>query len=130
METTERRTAQQLFAFAYCPKFGESVAFLAEDLAENDEKWEFSDMPASNYSILKNYLEHTFRKVKEEKKIAFTADNQYACFNTGLITRNLETIYAFFEKNRIPSASSPYYFKAFLKESDSQLLLAFHGNNP
>ena len=130
METIEKRMPSQLFAFAYFSKFSESVAFLAENLVDNDEKWEFSDMPVSHYSILKNYLEHTFRKVKEEEKIAFTVGNQYACFNTGLITRNLETIYAFFEKNRLPSASSPYYFKAFLKESDSQLLRAFRGNYP
>jgi hypothetical protein len=80
-----------------------------------------------SYSILKNYLEFTFRKLQQEKKIVFTTDNKFACFNTGLMTDNLEDIFAFFEeyKNPRPGFSTPYCFKAFLKKSDNNILRKF-----
>jgi hypothetical protein len=88
---------------------------------------DFSDVKNKSYSILKNYLEFTFRKLQQEKKIVFTTDNKFACFNTGLMTDNLEDIFAFFEeyKNPRPGFSTPYCFKAFLKKSDNNILRKF-----
>lgn len=122
-----------LFEFAYFPEYEKSIEFLATNLADH-ENWEFTDSANPKFSILKNYLEHTFRKVKQEDKISFSAKNEFACFNTGLVTRNLEEIYAYFETHKNPRKnvenSSPFYFKAFLKQSDNQLLMKFGGCLP
>lgn len=121
----------ELFQFALFPKYESAIHYLAENLAEK-EVWDFSDSSKKTYTILKNYLEFTFRKLKQEKKVAFTFNNQYASFNTGLMTENLEDIYAFFEeyKNPKPGLTIPYCFKAFLKKSDSVLLRNFSGALP
>ena len=86
------------------------------------EPWDFSDATQAKYSILKSYIEHTFRKIKSENKISFSSDNNFACFNTGLVTANLESIFALAERNNRPDVAekglSPYVFKAFVRESD------------
>jgi Domain of unknown function (DUF3825) len=120
----------QLFKFAYFIKYDESIEYLAENLA-SPEQWNYSSTSHKNYPILKSYLEYTHSRLKQEQKIKYTSDNQFAAFNTGLVTPNLEDIYAFFEASTNPSSnSSPYFFKAFLKESDSRVLKYFSENIP
>ena len=121
----------ELFRFAYFPGYNNAIKFLAETLT-GDENWDFSDSELKKYSILKNYLEYTFRKLKQEQKIKFSRNNKYACFNTGLVTPNLEDIIAFFEayKKPKPGYTTPWCFKAFLKRSDGQLLRHFSSNLP
>jgi hypothetical protein len=121
----------ELFKFALFPGYDNSIRFLAETLADNED-WDFSDTVNKRHTILRNYLEFTFRKLLQEKKVAFTSDNKFASFNTGLVTDNLEDIYAFFEeyKNPKPGFTTPYCFKAFLKRSDNQLLRQFSHNLP
>jgi Domain of unknown function (DUF3825) len=121
----------ELFKFAVYPSYNNAIKFLAEDLAAFEE-WDYSDSHEKKFTILKNYLEFTFRKLKQENKIAYTSDNKYACFNTGLVTDNLEDIFAFFEEYRNPRPGStvPFCFKAFLKESDNNILRNFSGNIP
>lgn len=128
----KKKFISEIFEFAYFPNYEKAIETLATSIADTDEQWEFSDVKVIKYSILKNYLEHTFRKLKEENKITFTQNNSHACFNTGLITKNLEEIYTFFEeyKNPKPNIKTPFYFKAFLKASDYQLLQIFPGNLP
>ncbi|WP_448530655.1 DUF3825 domain-containing protein [Raineya sp.] len=116
----------ELFNFAYFHEFDKKISFLAENLADK-EVWDFDNPNEKKYSILKNYLEHTFRRLKYEKKIAYTTDNKYACFNTGLVTSNLEDIFAFFETHKNPE-KTPYFFKAFYKKSNNELL-RFFGNS-
>jgi hypothetical protein len=62
----------ELFRFALFPNYNNAIKFLADTLAESDDNWDFTDVQVKTYSILKNYLEFTFRKLQEEKKIAFT----------------------------------------------------------
>lgn len=121
----------ELFKFAVFPSYNNAIIFLAENLAEK-ENWDFSDSQKTTYSILKNYLEFTFRKLIQEKKVAFTVDNKFACFNTGLMTENLEDIFAFFEEYKKPQKgfNTPFCFKAFLKKSDNTLLKHFSANLP
>ena len=61
-----------------------------------DENWG----DGANKIILKNYLDHTFNRIKYQEKITYNADKGYACFNTGLCTENQEDIYALFNKNK------------------------------
>ncbi len=120
----------KIFDFAFFPNYNDSIRFLAENLAHN-EQWDYSDTIIKKYSILKGYLEYTYRRLKHENKIAFTQNNEYACFNTGLVTENWEDIFAYFEKYKNPSTNnSPYCFKAFLKKSDNLLLMNFSENLP
>jgi hypothetical protein len=123
--------SNELFKIAYFPNFEDSIRFLAEDLADKED-WDFSDVVTPKHSILKNYLEFTYRRLSQEKKFYYTPDNQFACFNTGLVTENLEDIFAFFEKYKNPKPGFPFplCFKAFLKKSDNQILKHFSQNIP
>lgn len=116
----------ELFKFAFFPNYKASVEYLATKLADT-EKWDFGTH--TNYSILKNYLEYTYRKLRDENKIVYTSDNKFSCFNTGLVTAQLEDIFALFEQNH-GSGSSPYVFRCFCKESDSLFLRNFSSNIP
>ncbi len=121
----------ELFEFAYFPNYEESIKYLAEKLADKEEG-DFSDVKVKKYAILKNYLEFTFRKLKKENKVIFTKNNKFACFNTGLITDNLEDIFALFEEYKKPKTgvSSQFFFKAFVKKSDNLFLKHFSDNIP
>lgn len=125
-------TAQinKIFEFAYFPRFDEQIKDLAENIADK-EPWDFSDSEDARYSILKNYLEYYFRKLKDEAKIRFTKDNSFAAFNTGLVTPNQEGIFTIFEqyKGTVKNAA-PYFFKGFVKVSDSRLLASFGSELP
>lgn len=130
----DRTFKTELFNFAFFPRYHDCIQDLAENLAERED-WDYSNSTSAHYPILKNYLEFTFRKLREEKKVAYTNDNKFACFNTGLTTSNLEDIYAFFEEYRVsPTAPArpinQFYFKAFVKESDNMLLRHFSNNLP
>jgi len=122
---------QELFDFAYVPRYEDAIRYLAENLADKEE-WDFGNPATKNYPILKNFLEHTFRKLKTEQKVAFTPNNKNACFNTGLTTPNQEDIYAFFEelRNKRPGSTQQFCFKAFLKKSENVLLSHFSANLP
>ncbi|MGI6320700.1 MAG: DUF3825 domain-containing protein [Bacteroidales bacterium] len=128
---TKKQFSSELFKFAFFPKYDSAIAFLADTLADR-EVWDFTDSATNNNSILKNYLEFTFRKLQQEKKVAFTKDNKFACFNTGLVTENLEDIFAFFEEYKNPRKGSavPFCFKAFLKKSDNNILRYFSHSIP
>lgn len=121
----------ELFKFAVFPNYDQSITFLADTLADKED-WDFSDTITKSNGILKNYLEFTFRKLLKEKKVHFTFDNKFACFNTGLVTENLEDIFAFFEeyKNPRPGFITPFCFKAFLKKSDNNVLRHFSHSIP
>lgn len=118
-----------LFEFAFFPNYDESVRGLAEKLADKEE-WDFSDAKVKKYPILKNYVDHTFRKVYLEGSVSFSTDNKKATFNTGLVTKNLEEIFAFFEINKGPRAKAQWFFKGFFKKSDHYLLTNFKSNLP
>ena len=128
---TKKQFNSELFKFALFPNYENAIIFLADNLADQ-EAWDFSDSKTKNNSILKNYLEFTFRKLQQEKKIVFTTDNKFACFNTGLVTENLEDIFAFFEEYKNPKVgfTTPFCFKAFLKKSDNNILRHFSNSIP
>ena len=77
----KKQFTSELFKFSLFPNYDNAISFLADSLAYT-EAWDFSDSASKNNSILKNYLEFTFRKLQQEKKVAFTSDNKNACFNT------------------------------------------------
>lgn len=129
----------ELFDYAYFSRFEDNLYALATRIALN-EPWGYSDPVKElregnnaarfDYPILRTYLEHTFRKIKAEGKIVTTPDGNFSCFNTGLVTPNLEEIYALFERNRIEGARSAFFFKAFIKKSDIDFLMLFSTCQP
>lgn len=128
---TKSTFKSHLFSFAFFPNFDTNIDYLATSLAD-PEDWNFSDAKTKSNPILKNYLEFTFRKLQQEKKVRFTTDNKFACFNTGLTTLNLEDIYAFFEENNLKKSEEHgnFFFKAFLKRSDFRMLEHFSKDIP
>ncbi len=123
------REKPKLFQFAYFKNYQANIDFLAN--MTPGEQWDFYTTKVKNKAILKNYLEYTFQKVQEEGKISYTSDNKNVCFNTGLVTNQYEEIYALFEENNIQGNDvSRFFFVAFLKMSDSQLLRLFSRNMP
>ncbi|TSA83708.1 DUF3825 domain-containing protein [Deinococcus detaillensis] len=64
------------------------------------EQWNLPSMPyKGDFPILKNYLDHTFRRLKELELVKISPDEQMACFNTGLQTEKEQDIYAVFRMN-------------------------------
>ena len=70
---------------------------------------------------MKNYIEHTFRKQKSDRQLQFSKNNEWCCFNTGLMTTHYEYIFALFEKNKKTPSKSPFDLKGFFKQSDRNL---------
>ncbi len=105
--------------FAFLPDFSEHLEEL-EMMAE-PEDWEYrysaSDFPRP---ILYAYVVHTFNRIEEEDKIAYSTDERAACFNTGLVTEQQEPIYALFDENKIPDRQ-PWYFQGFVKNGDVRM---------
>lgn len=84
-----------LFDFTYCGNYNRQIQNLARMVPE---KWSFGD--ANDNGILKGYLEYTFKRVYEEKKVFINKD--YAIFNTGLFNHYYQPVYAYFVPNLVP----------------------------
>lgn len=83
-----------------------------------DEKWSFDeDDESDSYSILSNYLIYTFYKLKTEGKVLEDRDKGIAAFNTGLVDKTYEPIYACFSPSSI---NEPWRFEAFCKAGSRQ----------
>src|SRR5208282_3288411 len=71
-----------------------------------DERWFFGKQPdpKNPYPILDSYLRYTFFKLKQEKRVLeFRAGSVgWATFNTGLVDRLYDPIYALFARNDHP----------------------------
>ena len=134
METTENTTSVEkkfrLYEFAYLGKdevFSQRLATL-KDLAMPEEwDWQTSSSGgiAPENSILRNYIQYTFNRIKEEFDAATTEEErqrkiatseQHACFNTGLFTKNYAPIFMAFEKNT-NVGRQPWYLKSFFSGS-------------
>ncbi len=76
------------------------------------EPWEFGGVILENNPspILQSYLWYTFYRLCKERKIMQGED--YAAFNTGLVDKRYEQIYALFEANRTPGRQ-PWVFLDF-----------------
>jgi cold shock CspA family protein len=76
------------------------------------EKWHFGKEPDPNqpYPVLENYLRYTFCRLQREVNIAESGDGMWAIFNTGLVDKLYDPIYAMFEKNRRHDAQPWSFF--------------------
>lgn len=101
---------QDLMKWAYMGDYSEIISNLKEFALS--ERWYYK-LPSQKDSnpILSNYLKYTFfRLSKEDNGISY--QENYAAFNTGLVNKLYEPIYAFFEKNK-NQGYQKWYFKDF-----------------
>ena len=100
----------KLHDWAYFSDFRGAISDLAKMTLK--ERWHYKEQVASNpHPILTKYLIHTFFRLSKEGGKILT-EGKYAAFDTGLVDRLYEPIYAVFEKNTIPN-KQPWYFKEF-----------------
>jgi hypothetical protein len=122
------RPRGKLFEFAFCGTsdfFYRKLADLAT-LAEQ-EPWTSGDPDTKEYDRLYNYVTNTFSRCYELDYIEYSPNRDYAVFNTGLLTRNGEELFGYFEKNHTPStlihneSPQPWKFIEYLKSSDRKI---------
>lgn len=106
--------------FAFVPKFDENIQQLSE-LAE-PEDWNYKNTQSQHdHPVLRNYVTYTYRRVAEEKKIAVTTDEEYCCWNCGLITLSQEPVYLLFSKNKLDNSDPYWHFWKFARKGEWEL---------
>lgn len=109
-----------IFSFAFCG--ARATVFEAihlkhlSEIAEQ-EKWTSANNGGHDFDILFYYIVKTFEVISKQELISYTKEDDFAVFNTGLMTENGEDIYGYFELNTKENAQK-WYFKGFAKESD------------
>ena len=91
---------------------------LLEHLADMalPEAWGFEG-DTQPYSILSSYLTYTFYRLQTEGKVLERRELGIAAFNTGLVDRTYEPIYACFSPSTL---EQPWRFEAFCKAGSRQ----------
>lgn len=110
-----------IFKFAQFMNYHNCISDLA-NFAE-PEDWSYHNTPSSsNHPILQNYFNNTYLRLAREKKIAYSTDMKYACFDTGLLTKQQrEPIYALFCININPNVDAYWHFWKFFRKGESEV---------
>lgn len=121
-----------LESWAYMGKWDETLDALAE-LAQ-PEQWDFEGSAYCSKFILLQYLRYTYYRLDKEKKVMQKLDDKgngiFAAFNTGLVTRTYDDIYACFEPSK-DGYSSPWRLRSFcIAGVDDGKVLLQHFQNP
>lgn len=112
--------SEELFDFAYFPKYEEKLSELAE-IAES-ENWKYSKpFEGSELPVLQNYLRFTYNRLYQENKIMVSDDAQSVVFNTGLVTDNQEEIFCLCTVNRNEKAKQNWHFNSWCRKGDYHL---------
>ena len=105
--------------FASISNFNDKLKYLA--LIAEDENWDYKD-GKDVHPILFQYILHTFDRIFTERKISFFSKEQIALFNTGLLTKNGEDIFACFKRTSTALGGQQWYLDSFYKESDREII--------
>lgn len=92
------------------------------DLAEMalPETWDFANAPdALPYEILRSFITTTFYRLQSQGKVRVSADGTFAAFNTGLVDRHYDDIFACFEPNA--SGRQPWTWVGFAGAGNRRL---------
>ena len=79
------------------------------------ERWHFGDEETDSknaYPILRSYLTYTYLRLRHEGKVFESPNKDWAAFNTGLVDKLYDPIYALFECNR--RGPQPWAFYDFV----------------
>lgn len=91
--------------FAEFHDLEQSLKFLASapQLAETkNEYWDYIQKPTNGVPVLFSYLNQTYSRIVFQDKIIYSKSKdgkEYAYFNTGLVTKEQDEIYAYFSIN-------------------------------
>ena len=93
--------------FSKFEDIGQSLKDLSSNpsLAEQkNEYWDYMQQPTGGCPVLFSYINQTFLRVEFQRdKILYgkskDGKGEFACFNTGLVTKEQDDIYAYFTKN-------------------------------
>lgn len=85
-----------LFQFAFVPDFR------FEDLAKMALPESWTVVKDEPLGVLRSYLKYTFLKARQKPETFLMKDGSYAIFNTGLVNKNYDWIYACFVPNQKP----------------------------
>lgn len=111
---------EKFYDFAMMPKLIDDIEALAS-LAENED-WEYRNTTSAHAKpILRNYIFHTYQRIAEEKKVAVSADENFCCWNTGLITPTQEPIYMLLSRNKIEGIDSYWHFSRWVRRGEWDL---------
>jgi cold shock CspA family protein len=97
---------------------GKAVQSALKDLADMalEERWYFGTIPDTRnpYPILENYLKYTFFRLRREGKVAESPEGagRWAAFNTGLVDRLYDPVFALFREND-KAGAQPWRLHAF-----------------
>lgn len=67
---------------------------------------------AQRHPILKSFITTIFYRLKQEGKVLESSDGQFAAFNTNLVDRRYDDVYAVFERNTF-AGKQPWKFASF-----------------
>lgn len=90
--------------------FDKDIQSLAE-LAKS-ESWCYKNSKDPNV-ILKIYLQYTFFQLVSQNKVLVEPLSGFVCFNTGLVSKSYDPIYAVLLVNHDPSLKEKYLFQGF-----------------
>lgn len=101
---------KQLENFAFLGSWSSFLTELADKAI--DEEWDFPGGSKKSYQILIQYIKYTFCRLQNEGKICISNDKQFAAFNTGLVDKHYDDIYACFGPNE-PDSDTKWKFSGF-----------------
>lgn len=101
---------RQLESFAFLGSWNTFLSELADKALPED--WDFSSSSQKDHYILIQYIKYTFYRLKRENKVCISRDRQFACFNTGLVDKHYDDIYACFVPND-PGSETEWKFSGF-----------------
>lgn len=109
-----RNGSAELYDWAYMPMQRNSPQSVLKPLSDIalTEDWSYRENPLEEvdpFGVLRSYIRYTFTKLHHEKKIVELDD--LAAFNTGLVDRFYEPIYALFDRN--DRGKMPWKFRSF-----------------
>lgn len=91
---------KQLENFAFLGSWSGFLSELAEKAVH--EEWDFASSPVKDLHILIQYIKYTFYRLTRENKVCISSDGQLAAFNTGLVDKHYDDLYACFVPNDSP----------------------------
>ncbi len=109
---------KQLESFAFLGSWSGFLAELAEKAIH--EEWDFANAVSKDHHILIQYIKYTFYRLTRENKICISDDGMFAAFNTGLVDKHYDDLYACFTPND-PGSETKWKFSGFCTAASRDL---------
>jgi hypothetical protein len=108
------------FAFLSARLRYERLQRLAALTTDAGEHWDYPTGESDEaLPVLSRYVNYTFRRVREQDKIAYSTDGQWAAFHTGLLDSVYKEIFGLFQKSRDERA--PWFLHDFVTDENRRL---------